>query len=74
MNKKRMGKMLSDSNYQEQKNSSCTLLVSKGFFDFKDAIPQVATAFKMSEVSIYKYIQIIKMKQMALWIIKTMVI
>lgn len=35
-------------------------LYHKGFFDFKDAIPQVAAAFKMSEVSIYKYIQIVK--------------
>lgn len=35
-------------------------LYQKRFFDFKDAIPQVAETFKMSEVSIYKYIQIVK--------------
>ncbi|CYU24558.1 helix-turn-helix transcriptional regulator [Streptococcus suis] len=43
-----------------EKISVVRSLYQKGFFDFKDAIPQVATAFKMSEVSIYKYIQIIK--------------
>lgn len=35
-------------------------LHQKGFFDFKDAVSKVATAFQMSEVSIYKYLQTVK--------------
>ncbi len=35
-------------------------LYEKGFFDLKDAVLKVAEAFRMSEVSIYKYIQIVK--------------
>lgn len=35
-------------------------LYEKGFFDLKDAVSKVAEAFRMSEVSIYKYIQIVK--------------
>ncbi|MFU2193917.1 helix-turn-helix transcriptional regulator [Streptococcus pluranimalium] len=38
-------------------------LYQKGFFDFKDAITKVAEAFHMSEVSIYKYIQIVKQEE-----------
>ncbi|RXF02024.1 transcriptional regulator, partial [Enterococcus faecium] len=35
-------------------------LYDKGFFELKDAVSKVAEAFCMSEVSIYKYIQIVK--------------
>lgn len=37
-------------------------LYAKGFFELKDAVTKLAQAFKMSEVSIYKYIQEIKNK------------
>lgn len=35
-------------------------LYQKGFFEFKDSVSKVAEAFRMSEVSIYKYIQEVK--------------
>lgn len=38
-------------------------LYDKGFFHLKDSVTRVAETFKMSEVSIYKYIQVIKMDE-----------
>ncbi|WP_394405316.1 helix-turn-helix transcriptional regulator [Streptococcus sp. 20-1249] len=40
-------------------------LYQKGFFDFKDAVSKTAEAFRMSEVSIYKYIQQVKQEENA---------
>ncbi|WP_162011435.1 helix-turn-helix transcriptional regulator [Streptococcus sp. S784/96/1] len=43
-----------------EKISIVRSLYQKGFFDLKDAVSKVAEAFRMSEVSIYKYIQTVK--------------
>lgn len=55
-------KLLDEPVTKKDKLKIVELLYNKGFFELKDAVTKLAQAFKMSEVSIYKYIQEIKNK------------
>lgn len=59
--KEAKGKVLRKYNLtRTEKLAIVKFLNQKGFFDLKDAVSKVAEAFRMSEVSIYKYIQIVR--------------
>lgn len=45
---------------KKKKKEIVSHLYDKGFFEIKDSVSKTATAFSMSEVSIYKYLQEIK--------------
>lgn len=45
---------------KNEKLAIVEILYAKGFFELKDSVTKLAQAFKMSEVSIYKYIQTVK--------------